>query len=109
MVRGWKAVGATPVRSILIPRPPLLLNAPPVIDTGERVFSPSEAVLLMLVRVRVRFSASRNPVGVLIEIPVAAYRTAESVNWLALPGSRTRPPQSPAPIDEQTPDTLGRT
>src|SRR6266566_4293549 len=42
-----------------------------------------------------------------ILIPVAAYRTAELVSWLAIPASRTRPPQSPGVVAGQTPDALG--
>src|SRR5437870_7317931 len=104
---GWNALDATPVSSILIPWAPLFVKAPPVIETGERVLSPSAAVLVMLVLVRVRFCVVRDPVGMPTEIPVAAYRTTESVSQLVLPGSRTRPPQSPAVIGAQTPDAFG--
>ena len=69
---GWNGLEVTPVRSILIPWAPLLLKAPPLIDTGERVLTPSAALLVMLVLVRVRFWARRVPVGVPIAIPVAA-------------------------------------
>jgi hypothetical protein len=63
MVTGWDKLGVTPLTSTLMPRPPLLVNAPPVIDTGDCVLSPSEEVFLMFVRVRVRFSNKRDPVG----------------------------------------------
>src|SRR2546428_5719508 len=103
---GWNALDVTPVRSILIPWPPLLVKAPPVIDTGERELTPSAAVLLTLLLVIVRFCARRVPVGVAIEIPVAAYRTEEFVSWLAFEGSRTRPPPSPAVVGGGTPPGL---
>src|SRR5438132_11141338 len=49
----------------------------------------------------------RAPVGVPIEIPVPANRSAEFVSWLAFPASRLRPPQSPAVVAGQTPEDLG--
>ena len=49
----------------------------------------------------------RAPVGVPIEIPVPANRSAEFVSWLAFPASRLRPPQSPGVVAGQTPDALG--
>src|SRR5256714_3050321 len=104
---GWNALEVTPARSILIPWAPLLVRAARVIGTGERVLTPSAAVLVMLVVVRVRFCAERFTVGVPIEIPVAAYRTAELVSTLAFPASRTRPPQSPAVVAGQRPEALG--
>ena len=52
---GWNGLEVTSVRSILIPWEPLLLKAPPLIDTGECELIPSAAVLVMLVLVRVRF------------------------------------------------------
>src|ERR1700694_383914 len=87
--------------------PPLLVNAPPLIATGECVLSPSEEVFLMFVRVIVKFWNVRDPLGMPTEIPVTAYRISESVSWFALPGSSTSPPQSPAVIAGQTPDALG--
>src|SRR6267143_5138409 len=104
---GWKALDATSVKSTLIPWAPLRVKAPPVIDTGERVLTPSAALLLIRLLTKVRFCARRVPVGVPIAIPVAAYRTTDSVSVLALPASRTRPPQSPAVASEQTPDAFG--
>src|SRR5437667_11039887 len=65
---GWHGLEVTPVRSILIPWAPLLVKAPPLIDAGERVLTPSAAMLVILVLVRVRFCAERVPVGVPIEI-----------------------------------------
>ena len=107
MTRGCAALGETPVRSTLIPRPPLAVKAPSVIESGDLLATPSAAVLRTLLRVMVRFSASRDPVGVLTEMPVTAYRISESVNVFAMPGSRTRPIQSPGAAAGQAPDTFG--
>src|SRR4029077_3405034 len=107
MVRGCDALGVTLLKSTLIPRPPLLVNAPPLIDTGDCVLRPSEEVFLMFVRVRVRFSNVRDPVGRPTEIPVTAYRISESVSWFFVPGSSISPPQSPAVAAGQTPDAFG--
>src|ERR1700730_8461050 len=107
MTSGCPAMGETPVRSTLIPRPPLAVKAPSVIESGDLVATPSAAVLRTLLRVMVRFSASRDPVGMLTEMPVTAYRISESVSEFAMPGSRTRPVQSPGPAAGQAPDTFG--
>src|SRR5207302_4954076 len=103
---GWEALAVTFLRSMLIPWDALFVKAPPVIDTGERVLTPSAAALLMLVLVSVRFCARRVPVGMPIELPVAAYLIPEFVMRLVLPGLRTRPPQSPAVVAGQTPEAL---
>src|SRR5713101_2114827 len=115
--RGWSELGTTSVKSILIACAWLFVKAPPVIDTGEKVLSPSEAVFLILVPFRIKFWVRRGPLGVRIEIPVTAYRISESVSRFVLngatmpgsnvPGSSTRPPQSPALVGAQTPEILG--
>src|ERR1700730_8143524 len=107
MTSGCDGLGETPVRSTLIPRPPLAVKAPSVIESGDLVATPSAAVLRTLLRVMVRFSDSRVPVGVLTEMPVTAYRISESVNVFAIPGSRTRPVQSPGAAAGGGPETLG--
>src|SRR5260370_41223502 len=103
MLTGCFALGVVLVKSMLMPRPPLLVKAPPLIATGDWVLSPSDDVFLMFVRVMVRFCAMRWPVGMPTEIPVTAYRISESVSWFARPGSSMRPPQSPGLWGDQTP------
>src|ERR1700686_2606971 len=71
----------------------------------------------MLVPFRIKFCSTRGPDGILIEIPVTAYRITESVSRLVLkgatvpgsklPGSSIKPPQSPPAAAAQAPDTLG--
>src|SRR5258708_2266531 len=104
---GCAALGETPVRSTLIPRPALPVKAPSVIESGDCVATPSADVLRTLLRVIVRFCATRGRVGVLTEIPVTAYRTSESVNVFALPGSRMRAAQSPAATAGHAAEILG--
>src|ERR1700732_1609559 len=106
MVTGWNALGTTLVKLTSMARPPLFVKAPPLIETGECVLSPSDDVFLMFVRVIVRFWNVRDPVGMPTVIPVTAYRISESVNRFAMPASSTTPPQSPAVGAGQTPDAF---
>src|SRR5207247_10858965 len=67
---------------------------------------PLAAALLMLVWASNRLVGAGVTGGLFMVMPVLAYRTSVAVSVFTCPGSRTKPPQSPAPFAGQMPDTL---
>src|SRR2546428_10447820 len=67
---------------------------------------PLAAALLMLVWASNRLVGAGVTGGLFMVMPVLAYRTSVAVSVFTCPGSRTKPPQPPAPFAGQMPDTL---
>ena len=95
------------LRSIASPRPPRLVNAPCVTDNGDWVVMPSATVLLMLVWASSKLVRAGVAGGLFMVIPVLGYLSSDAVSVFTCPGSRTKPPQSPARGAGQMPDSLG--
>src|SRR5438093_10591794 len=68
---------------------------------------PLPTVLLMLVWASSRLVGAGVAGGLFMVMPVLGKRIAVAVREFTCPGSRTKPPQSPARCAGQTPDSLG--